>query len=224
VNNKVKEFVRQVFMKKLLNPSTKREILPRGGRSPIPDPRLGFTLIELLVVIAVTVMLSSYLVSYNRSSQRQIILYVEQQKIANLIFKAKSLAIESFIKTEEGNCGYGLAVNYSARNYSIFYYATSTVSDQPKLVQCSEIKKNGANLDQIRTLSDTTSLNSNLVFKSPEPTDALYYVLFVPPDPQTIIVDKNGDLLSDPGTIYLQTGDGSAQAVVTVNLAGQVNF
>lgn len=191
------------------------------------NSRLGFTLIEILVVIAITAILSGYLASYSRSSRRQIALYIEQQKIAGLIFKAKSLAIESFVATGQGNCGYGLAMDYPRKSYGIFYYATSTASNSPKSIQCPAIKKNGKlDLGQITAFSDKTFINtSTIAFTNPSPLpDALYYVLFVPPDPQTLIVDRNGDIMPGSATVYLQTSDGLTKAMVTVNPAGQVNF
>jgi prepilin-type N-terminal cleavage/methylation domain-containing protein len=187
----------------------------------------GFTLVEILVVVTITALLSAYVVSYTRTGQRQITLYIEKQKIAGLILKAKSLAIESFTQVSQGNCGYGLAVNYGQRSYSIFYYATSTASSQPKYVQCPQLKISGSLvLQQVVTSSDVMQLNTDLAFPSSIDSfpDALYYVLFVPPAPQTLIAGKNGNILPDSGTIYFNTSDGSASTTVTVNPAGQVNF
>ncbi len=190
----------------------------------------GFTLIELLVVIAVTVLLSTYIISYQRTGQRQILLYVESQKIASLILKAKSLAIESFVDVSQGNCGYGLRVDYSGKSYGIFYYATSTTDNESKYIQCQEIKRSGSLAPgRIVPFSDTTQLNSELVFWTPPPGNAtppLYYVLFVPPDPETLLVDQSGDIVSGPGSeaVYLETKDGLASTTVVVNPAGQVNF
>jgi Tfp pilus assembly protein PilE len=185
----------------------------------------GFTIIEIIVVVAVTILLSSYVVSYTRTGQRQILLYAETQKLASSVLMAKSLAIESFADTRQGNCGYGLAIDYGQKNYSIFYYATSTTSNQPKYAQCPTIKKDGELLlDRITPFSAATRLSSELAFRFPAPADAIYYVLFVPPDPETLIAGSDGTIFPGSGSIYLQTSDGLAKLTVTVNPAGQVNF
>ncbi len=191
----------------------------------ILNSRRGFTLVELLVVIAVMVFLSAYIISYQKTGQRQITLYVEAQKMASLILKAKSLAIESFVDVSQGNCGYGLEVNYNQGSYNMFYYATSTTNNQSKYIQCPGIKKNGVLAsDQIVAFSGVERLNSGLVFQTPMPDDAIYYVLFVPPDPETLIADQNGNIFSGSGIINIKTKDGLAKAAITVNSAGQVNF
>ena len=196
-----------------------------GDWRDILSSRRGFTLVEILVIIAVTALLSAYIVSYQRTGQRQILLYVETQKMAGLILKAKSLAIESFADTSQGNCGYGLAVNYGSGSYGLFYYTTSTPDTKSKYVQCSAIKKTGVLASgRITALLAATPLNPEIVFRTPVPTDAIYYVLFVPPDPETLIADNNGNISPSSGAVYLETKDGLAKSTITVNPAGQVNF
>lgn len=58
--------------------------------------RSGFTLLEILIVISITIMISGIAISYNGSTQQQIGLYVEVQKLAELILRAKSLAVSTY--------------------------------------------------------------------------------------------------------------------------------
>jgi prepilin-type N-terminal cleavage/methylation domain-containing protein len=207
---------------------------PRS-RASARRSRSGFTLVELLVVVSIMAIMSTYVATYFRSSQPRLTLYAEQQKIASLIFKAKSLAMESFVETSKGNCGYGLAMDYANSGYYIFYYTTSTASNQPKSVQCPAIKQNGKlDATQIKPFSDATTLSQGLSFPSNSflnsQPDILYYILFVPPNPTPLILDKTYKVILDKnnkaisGSIYLQTADGSVTSTVSVNTAGGVDF
>ncbi len=75
---------------------------------------LGFTLIELMVTVSLTVLFTAFAATSNRSTNNQIALYTEQGKIINLIYKARSLAISTYTRTENSEdvpCGYGIYLN-----------------------------------------------------------------------------------------------------------------
>ncbi len=183
--------------------------------------RNGFTLIELIVVVSITAMLSSFAILYSKIGQRQITLYIEQQKIAELILRAKSLSFSTYFQPGR-TCGYGLHIDYGLRRYSIFSYLPPGPVGNP---QCDTIAAAQILPSNVQTFSDLNTLDTNLAFRSPSPADALSYVLFVPPNPTTILSANPGGILSvNPAKIYLQTKDGGGAVVITVSQAGQVDF
>ncbi len=180
--------------------------------------RGGFTLIETLIVIAITTMLSGFAITYSRMSARQVALFIEEQKIAGLILRAKELAITAYIQPT-ASCGYGVRIDYVRSQYYIYSYAP------PGAPGCSTVASNGISPGQANFFSDMNTLNSNLAFPAVLPTDAITYVLFLPPNPTTVLKTNNGAASSSvPGKVYLQTSDGSGKVFITVNLAGQVDF
>ena len=207
----------------------------------------GFTLVEILVVVAITALISGIVISYSKVGENQVGLYVETQKIASAILRAKSLAIATFdlrqcsdgadndgdslidfpsdpgcagqndpTERTEILCGYGFDIDYKNRTYRVFSY-------EPAATTCS-----GINL--IQNSSKVALFNS--VYVLPQgiawdatPPDNLRALLFVPPAPLTLIsTNPGGSVASIPGKIYLSTADGTAQTVITVDLAGQVDF
>ncbi|MFH0806249.1 MAG: type II secretion system protein [Candidatus Brennerbacteria bacterium] len=71
--------------------------------------RNGFTLVETLIVVAITLFLSGMLLSYNRSTDNQVVLAAEQARVAGVLFRAKSFALQKNVQrgaTEA--CGFGV--------------------------------------------------------------------------------------------------------------------
>lgn len=187
-------------------------------RSWLRSRKKGFTLIEILVVVAITIMVSAFAVSYSKIGQNQVTLYIEAQKLAGLIFRAKTLAIATYNDPVPTlSCGYGLEINYSSGQYRIFSY-----DPLPPIFDCSAIVS--VPPPSRRTVVSPSSLNAGVVFNN-APADSLHLVLFVPPDPRTLLSnDAGGAISGGPATIYLETADGSANTSITVSLAGQVDF
>ena len=67
----------------------------------------GFTTIEMLVVIGVMALMSSVLMVYGRTGERQINLFKEQARIISALSRAKYLSVSTFGKTDVP-CGYGV--------------------------------------------------------------------------------------------------------------------
>ena len=172
---------------------------------------------EILVVVSVIAVISSFAISYGKLGQRQIALYIEEQKIAEMIFRAKSLAVATYQNPDKPkSCGYGLEINYQGGAYSMFSYVPST---QPP--DCSAITRIQSDY---RVEITSSKIGQGIVLKN-DSQDSMYAVLFVPPAPRTLISNSiEGDLSSAPAKIYLETIDGSARADITVNLAGQIDF
>lgn len=68
----------------------------------------GFTLTEMIVVTGITIILSTILISYNRSGNEQIALNVEQAKIIGFLNRAKAFALEKRITAGQRICAFGL--------------------------------------------------------------------------------------------------------------------
>ncbi len=180
----------------------------------------GFTLIEVLVVVAITALVSSYVLTYTSVGRSQVLLEFEQQKIAGFIFRAKSLAIATYNGLVPSRCGYGFAVDYGARYYSVFSY-----------VPPPALPGGAPNCRSIDTIDErymffvsSSSIPSSIVLRN-NFSDSLYRVLFVPPLPRVLIsTDPSGAVTSDGGKVYIETGDGRAQRAITVSPAGQIDF
>ena len=181
----------------------------------------AFTLVEIMIVVAITAMLSSFAIGYSRISARQVTLFVEQNKIASLVLRAKSLTLSTYTQPV-ATCGYGVAVNYAQNQYEIFSYTPPGPVGNP---QCDTIATSGIVPGQVKFFSDLTKLNNGVQFQTPVPADGLYYILFIPPDPTTLLsVSNGGAITNQPAKIYLQTVDGNGKLTVTLNTAGQVDY
>ncbi|PIP30019.1 hypothetical protein COU12_02375 [Candidatus Jorgensenbacteria bacterium CG10_big_fil_rev_8_21_14_0_10_54_38] len=93
-----------------------------GGFTPhIKKLRAGFTLIEMIIVIGITAFLSALLVTYNRSSDSQIVLSVERVKVVGFLNRGKAFALErNLAKGGENVCAFGVSFNKSDGTMTIF--------------------------------------------------------------------------------------------------------
>lgn len=182
----------------------------------IHNSRNGFTLIELVVVLGITALLSSILISYNHTSRQQISLYVDQMKFIQTIFRAKSLALSPSIQSaNSGICGYGVHVDYQAMNYSLFS------CNVPQGTNCQGINSISVCSQTRISISDA---DSNVNFISQSGTPRLDDVLFIPPDPITL-VSSGGAVVADRASVIVQTRDSSlSSAPISVNSAGLIDF
>lgn len=184
-------------------------VLRRG--KVVHGARGGFTLIELLVVVMVTGLLSGFFILYGRAGRQRIALTVETAKMAQTIFRAKERALATYTDPDplKRACGYGVHADSSSRTYSLFGYQAA---------DCRAL----ASIDAANfVLVETSALASGMSFGSG--ADRLDDVLFVPPDPTTLLWG-GGAPLSSSGNFYLSTADGGMQARISVNSAGQINF
>ncbi len=179
--------------------------------------RRGFTLVELIVVLGITVLLASFAIVYSRQSGTQIALYIEAQKMAELVFRAKSLALTAYRDPSLGNiCGFGFAIDYtkSPSEYFLFSYRSSG--------GCGGI----VDIDTTRIdtfLGERYALNPGLVLQSSG--SPLYYVLFIPPNPTTIVSNSADGSHSTigRGDIVLRAVNGAGMTI-TISSGGQINF
>jgi prepilin-type N-terminal cleavage/methylation domain-containing protein len=194
-------------------------------------PRSGFTLIEILVVVAVTLIISTVVIVYGGRSRGLSSLSIEASKIAQVVLRAKALAISTY-NIPPIPCGYGLKVDYSTREYSLVVYDYA-----PTDPECADIA-DGLVQEQTRivplgtgTVPQTYALSEGVKFPQP-PSGLVEYVLFVPPDPKTYIFLRPGGgggppapaLTSGSGEIKIETEDGSGDISIFVTPFGQLSF
>lgn len=181
------------------------------------NSRSGFTLIEIIIVISITAILSSFMISYNHTSRQQLALYAEEMKLAQTIFRAKSLAISSYAQSStSGACGYGVHIDYSAMAYSVFSY------NKPSGLACQKIKS----IEQdYKNIVSTSKMDRNVRFKMlPGLAKNMDDVLFIPPDPLTILNSNGQSASEDSASITLETLDKSLSGTIIVNSAGLIDF
>ncbi|MEK7114751.1 MAG: prepilin-type N-terminal cleavage/methylation domain-containing protein [Patescibacteria group bacterium] len=165
--------------------------------------RDGFTFIEILITMGILLMLTSVLLLYNRSGERQIILFKEKASVVGLILKAKSLSLNTLI-TNEPICGYG--VHFETNSYLLF---------KERSTDC-------INSDRIYTVADSQelveeyTLSSGLKFS---PT-GFQNILFMPPDP---FVFFDGVFASGERLMTISNIDGSASVNLKINSSGQIS-
>lgn len=193
--------------------------------------RSGFTLIELLVVIGVTLVVSSIMIIYGNKSRSRASLSIEAAKIAQVILRAKALAISTY-NIPPIPCGYGIKLDYSREEYSLVLYDYA-----PTDSECLDIK-DGLVQEQTRIvplaasgIPETYKLSEGVVFPRP-PSGLLEYVVFVPPDPKTYVFlqpgggggSPNPALTSGSGEIKIETQDGSVGISIFITPFGQLSF
>lgn len=175
----------------------------------------GFTIIEVLIVVAITILLSSSLITYTSTARQQIALYAEEAKLGQTIYRAKSLALSSRSMTvgSQQICGYGVHFDYDYMKYSIFSYL------KPQNLNCKDISAIDGNYEN--TIS-TFNVNKNLKLVPAE--KGIYDVLFIPPDPLTLMRTEGGTVNNGSAAAILKTADGSLYFTITVNSNGLVDF
>jgi type II secretory pathway pseudopilin PulG len=184
--------------------------------------RSGFTLVEIIVVTSIVMLLSTVLIVYSNSSRQQIAAFVEAVKISQLILRSKSLAVSTY--SQQGvACAYGLRVYYDTNRYELVTYDIAGITD------CRRDDTDVTFInDHLEPLSGASyNINPDLVFDREggnlNDGDSLDYVLFFPPNPDTVLV-SGGFIVPDERSIFIKTRDKKLTKRVTVNQAGQVSF
>lgn len=72
------------------------------------NERSGFTLVEMLVAISIMMILSGVMVGYSRSSEQQIALATERDKVISMVNHVRDLSLATAYTAGKGICGYGI--------------------------------------------------------------------------------------------------------------------
>ena len=170
----------------------------------------GFTLIESLTVIAILTLMTSFLILYNRTGERQIVLLREKANLISTILKAKNLALSGFIQEPlVGNvvvCGYGIYLEES--QYLIYRDLATNCNLSDKSYSPDDSKEL---FGDIIKLSPVTILN----FESAPNLD----IFFAPPVPDVFF--DGGKALSEKN-IILSDLDHTTEVTININNAGQI--
>jgi prepilin-type N-terminal cleavage/methylation domain-containing protein len=173
----------------------------------IPHSRRGYTIIELLVVVAITALLAGFVFSIGGNGRQQLTLMVERAKIAQVIFRARSLAISTYNQPVPP-CAYGVHFDYGHGTYALNSYTGTP---------CSSI----SNVSGVSTPVETYKLGAGVVYGTG--SSPLSDILFFPPDPATLVF-INAGATSSEASVYLSTSDGSGGSSIDVSSAGQITF
>lgn len=169
----------------------------------------GFTLIETLVTIGITLVLSAMALSYNRSSERQLIVYRDQQSVIGLLNQARSLTAQRYRDPSISgyvSCAFGVHIEPDSRDYVLFRDLASgdcgsaNYRYDPGVIPSEAI--------------NTLSLDRRLLFEG-IPISGLD-IFFVPPD---ITADSSAGL---PTSFVIRTEDDSFRVTTTVAAGGQI--
>lgn len=173
--------------------------------------RKGFTLIEMLIITGVMAMVASSMVAYSSSGRAQINLATETSKLAQLIIRAKSLAIATY-GADSSICGYGIEFDYANRLYRLVAYSFS-----PNCESANPIISN-------RSVMEKHSLVSGISI-SQSAAGPVTDILFAPPDPTVLSVDNSGGLNKNTGgAVQINRIDGLGSKTVSVGSSGQITF
>jgi len=170
----------------------------------------GFTLIEALFVIGFLALMTSFLILYNRTGEKQLILLKEKARIVSALVEAKNLSLvglagETLVKGEV-SCGYG--VRFEQNRYFIY-------RDLAANCQLSDRRYSAENKAEL--LADKNfSLPSVLQSADGRVID----VLFIPPLPEVFF---DGAAASGEREIILTDNDRSISGKIIINSAGQVS-
>jgi len=165
----------------------------------------GFTLIETIVVVAITMILSGILLAYNRSTERQIVLYRDQAVIVGAINRAKSLTIQKYREPRsDGKVACAFGVHFAPPRSFILFQDLDQGGCQENHIYAYDQG------EEIQTLS----LDNRLQFDMQNGFD----ILFIPPELQATTTNANGF----PVTIVIKTNDNTGRATTTISAAGQI--
>lgn len=185
----------------------------------------GFTLIEILIVVAISAMLAAITIGYSSVERDQTALSVEETEISQFILQARSLAIATYSNAAGAACGYGVAVDPSTETFSLFAFVPNPLPSTAPCPSLSNITsstqvQNG----EARYTDETWKVHpQNGITFSMSSSSALSFVVFYPPDPETLLFDKSGNGTSQ-GSISLVSADKRSSRTISIDSAGQVSF
>ena len=172
------------------------------------NSKSGITIVEILVTISVMAILSSILIIYNRTAERQLILFKEQARLVSTLNRAKGLAMALFREIPPIPCGYGVHISSAASTYLIF----RNLPDAGGKCDNSDNEWSGPG----ENFGDVIQIDKAVEIDSASTT--LQDVFFIPPDPKTIINNITSTIEAEV-VIKIKGSIGSNRKVIKVNKA-----
>lgn len=181
---------------------------------PLADfKRRGYSLVEILVVVGITIFLAGALLAYNRSSERQIVLYRDQALVVGLLNRVKSLAAQKFNPAgslTNAPCAFGLHFDEGLKDFFIFQdIGTDGCDDLARVVGFDGVDSG--------ELVEKFSLDQRLRFKD-IPIGGLD-VAFVAPDLNVVTSLPSGF----PLTLGIGILGETLEASIIISSAGQIS-
>ena len=170
----------------------------------------GFSVIEMLVVMSILVVLSSFLILYNRTGELQIVLLREQAHLISTVIRAKGLALNTLIEDVPA-CGYGVHIDISTGSAPSKYFVY-----RDKAINCRTSDRIYAEASDEIVAGTEVVLPKQVVFGDV----GVHDIMFVPPEPQAFL---DGSQALAEADIVMMSVDGATKATVTVNNAGQIS-
>ncbi len=115
------------------------------------NKRGGFSLVEMLVAISIMMILSGVMVGYSRSSEKQIALTTDRERVISVVNHVRDLSLATAYVAGKKVCGYGIL--FGQQTMQIY----STVKDTSN--QCPDPSLGG-------TVVESYSLDPRLTFKT----------------------------------------------------------
>lgn len=193
----------------------------------------GFSLIEALVVVGVTVILSTILFTYTRSSEGQVVFFKEQSLLVSSILRTKAFAIETFqpelqppgsgLPLPARVCAWGISIDKGAGKYVIFRDDPDQVTslcpgDYQRDLGGGEDFETFALDSRVIISCLATILNPNDICTIGTPHQTLD-VIFTPPDP---VVNFNPGDSDSKAVVELTLMNGTRSTTIQVGKGGQV--
>jgi len=166
---------------------------------------MGFTMIELLVVMAIMGLLTSLVITYSRTGERQIVLFKDQASLISLLIKARSLSVGTLGEVV-APCGYGVNFNESG---SVIIFKDSSPGNDPKCLDADNVYNSG------EEKVEEFILNPALKFDELDLAD----IVFIPPMPKVVI---DNDKTKLEAIIKIKSISGSGERAIKVTNAGQI--
>lgn len=176
-----------------------------------------------MVVLAVTALLSGLILVYNSSTRETLRLFTEKAQMAQLILRAKALALSTYSDSDTP-CGYGVRFVPESRReqarYELVEYRPLDCSDRARV----DTDPSSFEVSQLSTFPLPATLEFAFGNSNSPLADAAY-VIFIPPDPIVLVARADGTLIeTGVGKVELKIKGREASAIVTINAAGQVTF
>jgi prepilin-type N-terminal cleavage/methylation domain-containing protein len=166
----------------------------------------GFTLTEMLVTVAIVALLSSLLLVYTQTGNKQIALYKDQAKFVGDVLRARSMTLQRIQSEDEQICGYGISFT-DERHYFLYKDAISSGT------KCSDATTDRKYTSEAEKLEEF-ELSPGVEFTSRGAAD----ILFTPPDPRVYL---DGGRATSDATFELGATTDNRVSVI-INSAGQV--
>jgi prepilin-type N-terminal cleavage/methylation domain-containing protein len=173
----------------------------------------GFTLIELITTIAITALLSGLFIAYSSGGRERLTLYREQARLLSVIYRAKSLSIETYAEPNVP-CAFGVNLDILNNRYRLFRDIDPACPTANRYYVYD-------GMDEV-LLDEDYSLPTGFTLSVRDSGGVpVSNLTFVPPDPNVYLSNATGVSTSSQATIDLKSPNGSTLSL-RVNEFGQI--